>query len=248
MTNGIRKALAVIVLIGWLPPGLAVASGQAGDAAVATSLKERIRESAAVFVSQRVSVPHDSVHVEVDLPAISTRTADVADFRFALLSTKQVAGTVPLKVTLSLRDGNKTSFTATARATLYNTVAVANTRLGRHEVISENDIRFEHRDVTRLADSYFCVPEQVVGKRVKRVTGVGTVLKSSDVEVIPLISRGSGVIVSIVVGAVSVTSKAKALEDGEMGELIRVQDLVTGKRLTGTVAGDRFVVLDSPTF
>jgi flagella basal body P-ring formation protein FlgA len=248
MDHGIRRTLALAALLSWSLLSLGVVSGRASEAATSLSLRQRICDSAAVFVSQRVSVPNDSISVEVDLPPISAHAGDVTGFRFALLSAKEVAGTVPFRVTLSLRDGNQLPFTGAARVKVYDTVAVATRRLGRHETITGNDIRFERRDITHLTDSCFSESRRVVGKRVKRVITVGTMLKSSDVETIPLVGRGSGVIVSIVVGAVSVTSKAKALEDGELGELIRVQDLVTGKRLTGTVAGDRLVVLDRPAF
>ena len=72
----------------------------------------------------------------------------------------------------------------------------------------------------------------------------GAPVRASDVESIPLIERGSDVTVSVVIGAVTVTSTAKALEDGYMGESIRVRDHMTGKRLTCVVAGKRLVLLE----
>jgi flagella basal body P-ring formation protein FlgA len=208
------------------------------------SLEARIRTEAVGFVSKRVSAPNDSMKITVDIPSVSLDAQEVRDIRYDLLSSRPVVGTVPLRVTLDLVDGAELPFTATARVRLFSTVAVASRKLGRHDTISEQDIRFERREVTLLADGYFTGPERVTGKRARRVISAGTLLRASDIEPIPLIERGSAVTVSVVIGAVTVTSKAKALEDGVLGAAIRVQDVNTRKRLTGIVTGPRLVVLD----
>jgi flagella basal body P-ring formation protein FlgA len=207
-------------------------------------LRTRLCESAASFLSQRVSTPGDSVSVVVDLPSLGVRSADIASYTFEILSAKPVAGTVPFKVNLLGKDGTETSLAATARVRIFDTVAVAARRVGRHEILVRGDIRLERREVTPLRDGYFTDPAELAGKRVRRVITSGYLLQTSDVEPVPVVERGSGVTVSVVMGAVTVTSKAKALEDGDLGDLIRVQEITTGKRLIGMVAGERLVILD----
>jgi flagella basal body P-ring formation protein FlgA len=65
----------------------------------------------------------------------------------------------------------------------------------------------------------------------------------SGVEPIPLITRGSDVSVTVVIGSVAITSRCKALEDGNLGSMIQVRDCSTGKRFVGEVAGENLVVL-----
>lgn len=211
------------------------------------TLREKIEQQAVTFLAHNVTAPHDSLVITVRLPSVSVSADKVRELGFDMLSARPVVGTVPLKVTLFLDGGASQSLTATARVRIYDTVAVSAGRLGRHETLESEDIRLERREVTYLSDAYFTEPGELIGKRTKRLTGVGKILMASDVERIPLVERGSSVMVSVVVGAVTVSSKARALEDGCLGDHISVQDTGTRKRLTGVVAGERLVVLDTST-
>jgi len=242
MRVGIRRILVVLLL----GPVLLAFTGTAvaGRASTARSLAEAVRGSVESFLLDRITMPADSVAVAVTLPVFAVEPQEVMDFSIDLLSTKPVRGTVPVKVTFLLTDGGSLAYAATARVRAFADVLVAAERLNRHEVVTEGALRLERREVTNLTDAYFAEAAEVGGKRTRRVMTPGTVIRASDVEAMPLVDRGTGVTVAVVLGKVTVTSKAKALEDGEMGELIKVQDLTTGKRLVGTVAGKSLVVLD----
>jgi flagella basal body P-ring formation protein FlgA len=237
-TNGLGRALIlvfILVLAG--APGKDIRAGGA-------ALSDRISAEIAEFVTQRVTLPYDSISVDVDAPAVDARAADVAHFSVDLFSTSnQVVGTVPVKVTLVLRSGETIPQSATARVRIWSTAAVAARRLRRHEVLAPEDVRLERREVTRASDGYFVLTEDVLGQRTTRVISSGALLMVSSVEPVPLISRGSDVCVTVVIGAVAITSRARALEDGHLGSLIEVRDSATGRRLTGEVAGENLVVL-----
>ena len=216
----------------------------AGRAGTMKSLIEMVRGSVESFILDRVTMPADSVAVSVDLPFIAVEPHEIADFTLDLFSAKPVTGTVPVKVAFLLDGGGTITYAATARVRAFADVLVAAERLDRYEIITEGAFRVERREITNLTDAYFAEPADIVGKRARRVISPGTVLRASDIEVVPLVDRGAGVTIAVVLGKVTVTSKAKALEDGQMGELIKVQDLTTGKRLVGTVMGKSLVVLD----
>jgi flagella basal body P-ring formation protein FlgA len=221
-------------------PGIATAE----PAGTMKSLSEVIRTSVESFVLDRVTMPADSVAVSVDLPMFAFEPHEVRDFALDLFSTKPVTGTVPVKVIFYMRGGGELTYAATARVRAFAGVLVAAERLNRHEIVTGAALRTETREITHISDAYFTDETEVAGQRARRVISPGTILKASDVEAIPLVDRGAGVTVAVVLGKVTVTSKAKALEDGQMGDLIKVQDLTTGKRLVGTVAGKSLVVLD----
>jgi flagella basal body P-ring formation protein FlgA len=231
--------LCAAVAIGVVLSPIAQASGD--------SLRQLIEDEAVVFLSRNISAPHDSLAITIGLPAVAIDPADVRDIAFDMLSGRPAGGTVPFKVTLFLSDGTTRDLTATARVRVYDTVAVSSARIQRHEILEINDIRLERREVTHLADAYFSDPVELAGQRTKRLTGIGKIFTASDVEADPLIKRGSGVMVCVAIGSVTVSSKAKALEDGSLGDVIKVQDLGTRKRLTGIVASERLVLLDAST-
>jgi flagella basal body P-ring formation protein FlgA len=231
--------LCAAVMIGVVFSTVAWASGD--------SLRQLIEDEAVDFLSRNISAPHDSLAIAIGLPAVAVEAADVADIAFDVLSGRPAGGTVPFKVTLFLSDGTTRDLTATARVRIYDTVAVSSARIQRHEILGIDDVRLERREVTHLPDAYFSDPLELAGQRTKRLTGIGKIFTASDVEPNPLIKRGSGVMVCVAIGSVTVSSKAKALEDGILGDVIKVQDLGTRKRLVGIVAGERLVLLDEST-
>lgn len=240
-----RKPVKSEPWIVWVAAGLAIIVLLVVGPVSGQTLDETIEQQAASFLSQHVTAPHDSMAITIGLPPASAPIDKIRDIGFELLSPRPVIGTVPFKVTLFLDEGAAQSFAATARVRIYDTVAVSAQRLDRHKTLLSEDIRLERREVTYLADAYFTDPGSLVGKRIKRMTALGRILTESDVEEIPLIKRGSGVMVCVVIGPVTVSSKAKALEDGCLGDHITVQDVGTRKRLTGVVADERLVILDS---
>jgi flagella basal body P-ring formation protein FlgA len=233
--------LAVTLLVSSL--GLA-ASPCAGEGGPPGGLKQRLAQEACDFLEGAVTVPHDSVAVAIDLPALPEAGGGIADYRFELLSSKSPAGSVGLRITLFLKDGSTLPVLATARVRIYDRLCVAARRIDRHESLGEESLRIERREVTSLADGYYWDVAKVTGKRTKRVISVGSIIQASDVQGVPLVARGSGVVVSVVIGAVTVVSKGKALEDGDLGQVITVEHLVTRRHLTGTVTGKGLVVLE----
>jgi flagella basal body P-ring formation protein FlgA len=215
-----------------------------GEASQSVKAKQGITQAACAFLEGAVTAPHDSIAVALDLPALPETGGGITDYSFELLSSKSPAGTVNLKITLFLKDGSTQPVVATARVRIYDRVCVAARRFDRHESISGDGLRIERREVTSLSDGYYSDLDRIAGKQTKRIISVGSILQASDIQDVPLVARGSGVVVSVVIGAVTVVSKGKALEDGELGQIITVQHLATGKRLFGTVAGRGLVVLE----
>jgi flagella basal body P-ring formation protein FlgA len=207
-------------------------------------LTQRIVKQATEFVVQRVTLPYDSICVDVSVPAIAARASEIAHFSLDLYgTTKSVVGTVPVKVTVVLHSGEAIPYTATARVRIWSDVAVSARRLKRHETVRDDDVRLERREVTQAIDGYFAEPFDLVGMRTTRIISSSGLFTVSSVEPVPLVTRGSNVCVTVVIGAVAITSRAKALEDGDLGSMIQVRDCATGKRMTGEVAGENLVVL-----
>ncbi|MGD9141153.1 MAG: flagellar basal body P-ring formation chaperone FlgA [bacterium] len=237
-TKGLATGFALAVALSSVAPAFT-------GAAAATGLADRIAEETAEFVTRRVTLPYDSISVDVSVPAIAARAADVAHFSVDLYGTpRAVVGTVPVKVTVTLHDGQSIPYAATARVRIWSDAAVSARRLKRHETLDEDDVRMERREVTNAIDGYFARAEEVTGMRTTRVISPGGLLMVSSIEPVPLICRGSAVSVTVVIGAVAITSRGKALEDGDLGSLIEVRDCATGKRMTGEVAGENAVVLN----
>ncbi len=207
---------------------------------------QSLNSAAVEFIRNRLGVPFDSICVSIDFPEATINNKCITAVRFEQVNERALVGTSILKMIASLCDGNEMSQLLTARIRIFRRVAVSAHRLPRHAVLAPQDIRMELREITSLSDRPVTSYEEVMGRRTRRSISGGRVLVASDFEPIPIIERGSGVMVSVVVGLVTVTSKGMALEDGSIGAKIRVQDLTTGRRLVGTVVGKGLVVLEGP--
>lgn len=237
--------ILVLLLAGCLLAlALAPAASEAGPG---KPVAVRITDAVSGMLRGAVTAAYDSLTIEVDPPRVAVSAAEVADIRCEPYGTGAVAGSVPVRVVLLLRDGTTRVVTVSARVRLFDTVVVAARKLDRLEVLSPSDLRLEKREVTGLADAYFTCTGDLVAVRSTGVLLAGSVIERDDVETIPLVKRGSGVMVAVVVGGVTVTSKARALEDGGLGDTIRVQDVITGRRLAAVVRGGTLVVLDGST-
>jgi flagella basal body P-ring formation protein FlgA len=234
-------------ILGLLAAGclLALLFGPAAcKADLSRPISQRVADEVAVFAASAVTGPHDSLSVEVEAPRVPVPGTEVVDIRCDLYGPGPVAGSVPVRVTLTLRDGSTRVVTVSAKVRLFDTVVVAARKLDRLEVLSPSDFRIERREITGLADAYFKTTDDLTAVRTTAVLLAGSVIERGDVESIPLVKRGAGVLVAVVVGGVTVTSKARALEDGDLGDTIKVQDVITKKRLAATVRGGTLVVLD----
>ena len=81
----------------------------------------------------------------------------------------------------------------------------------------------------------FFSKDLLVGKRAKTNIGIGRVIYKSMVEIPPVIKRGQRVLIVAESDTLKVTAPGVAKEDGRIGELIKVQNLLSKKVVIGKV-------------
>ena len=117
----------------------------------------------------------------------------------------------------------------------YITVAVANRPLSRHMPISNADISFEQREVSRLSSSYFESPDNLIGRSPKRSLTKGRVISPRDLTIKKVISKGSRISILAETGGITVRMPGLALSDAGKGDQIQVQNLSSNRKLQATV-------------
>lgn len=79
--------------------------------------------------------------------------------------------------------------------------------------------------------------EQLMGMRAKRTLRAGEVLTEEMLEPIPLVSKGSRVLLRATYGGVQVATAAVAESDGALGDVIPVVNIASGKTVHAYVIG-----------
>jgi len=89
----------------------------------------------------------------------------------------------------------------------------------------------------RTPDGIFTDPTDVVGRRTRAALGAGKPVLLRQVEPVWLVARGNPVVLLAAAGGLAVSAPAEALEDGGMGDVIRVTNLSSGREVKALVTG-----------
>ena len=73
----------------------------------------------------------------------------------------------------------------------------------------------------------------MVGKQLVRTLRAGTPIAARDLKSVPLVDRGDMVRVVARVGGVVASTVGKSMETAGIGDLVRVENLNSGRMLTG---------------
>lgn len=115
--------------------------------------------------------------------------------------------------------------------------------LARQQVIAPDDVRLEATSSAQLANGYFDALETVIGQQTKRALLPGQILNDALLTAPKLVKRGQQV--TLVAGrpGVMVQMKGEALDDGVVGQRIRVRNTSSKHIVEGAVAADGTVQL-----
>lgn len=174
---------------------------------------------------QKIGTPWDEIRV---LPAKRKVTRGLQIVQCGLFAGRDLLQTVSVKV----------------RARTFQDVVVLTELLGRHEIIRRNHLSLSRRETTRLRQMVFTEPEQVVGKRCKRILHAGDLVTENKVEDMPMVAAGSPVKIHFRGEGIEITMPGIARQDGFANSKILVKCLTTKKNFTAIVQSARSVVVD----
>ncbi len=112
--------------------------------------------------------------------------------------------------------------------------------VGRGEVLGPEDVEVRAGDgrAGALVD-----PQQAVGRRARRTLRAGSPVRARDLEVVSVIDRGGLVRLVARVGGITATTVGRALGDAGIGETVRVENLASGRTVSGIVQADGVVAV-----
>jgi flagella basal body P-ring formation protein FlgA len=147
------------------------------------------------------------------------------------------------RVSYSLSCKDKTSWQsrATARVRVWLPVVVANQAIQKDELLTE--VMLGTR-LTELAQSKLSIelnPAALVGMQTKRRIQAGQVISRHLLEHKLLVEKGSHVMIRVQTQGFEASTKGVALEDGQLGQRIKVQNISSGTVLEADVVAEATV-------
>lgn len=114
-------------------------------------------------------------------------------------------------------------------------IAVLSRPVARGEVLQADSIRYELRDVSKLRRDFIRDASALIGHRFLRAAPAGRVLDSRLLEAPLLVNKGQNVSITSSNPVLSVSMRGEAMADGELGDLIPVKNLSSGRTVSGEI-------------
>ncbi|HEX9446758.1 MAG TPA: flagellar basal body P-ring formation chaperone FlgA, partial [Dongiaceae bacterium] len=108
-----------------------------------------------------------------------------------------------------------------------------------------DDVDWTSSRVDQLVTNAVTDSQQMVGRIAKRPLRAGQLLRMSDLISEPTMHKNSLITIAVQTADMSLTVRGKALDDGAIGQSIRVVNVNTNKQLVGIVK-DAATVLITP--
>lgn len=132
---------------------------------------------------------------------------------------------------------------------LYRQVAVAAHQVRAGEILTSENLRYERMDTGHLKTGYFTDMSKVIGLETRRPLTPGMVVTDLMLNKPNVIKRGDLVNIIVRIGGMEVIVVGKAMQDGYVGQLIRIQNTNSNKFISAKVLDETTVqVLTSTNF
>jgi len=146
------------------------------------------------------------------------------------------------KTTVGVRCTGKKAWSLHVPVTIsiYGKVLVASHQLQKGRVLTTADLKLAKNNLANLSYGYYENLDNAIGMKLKRHVSAGTVLTPAMLKKPRIITRGQKVTIMAQSGSMLVRMKGKALDNGAIGDRIKVINIRSKKKLEGiiTVAGE----------
>lgn len=112
-------------------------------------------------------------------------------------------------------------------------VVTQNMRAG--ELIRESDVTYRRVDISRLHGTLILDKDQLIGREAARTLVQGVPLRTDYVRVPPAARRGEEVTLRFAVRGLTLETSGRVLEDGQVGDTVRVMNNHSNAVISGTV-------------
>lgn len=111
-------------------------------------------------------------------------------------------------------------------------VVVATTSVSPGQLLSSQSLTVKQIDVSRLRSSTFLQPEQIIGARAKKRMRQGSIITTN---MLCFVCKGDRVTITASINGLSIKATGMALEDGNLGDSIKIENTTTDKVIIAKV-------------
>jgi flagellar basal body P-ring formation protein FlgA len=187
-------------------------------------------EATHAVVADAIARQHPHIAAKGEIEVVLANSADrpmVTEGELPSISVEQLnfdlrTGGFRAIVRAPANDPSGTLFRVSGRAFPALDVPVLTQRMSAGDKISGDDIQWVRVPATRVSQNIIDNANDLIGFTPRRGIRPGELIRRSDVEPPRLVEKGAIVSITYVIANMSLSSRGRALEDGALGETIRV--------------------------
>ena len=120
----------------------------------------------------------------------------------------------------------------------FRQVVVAATNLPAGQVLQRDSLKLDRMEADKISKAHYLENQGLEGQELLRAVRAGEPIRVSDLRPATLVKRGEMVLMTIGSPATfEISVKAEALQDGRVGEQIKLRNTESGRTLSGVVTG-----------
>ncbi|NND54301.1 MAG: flagellar basal body P-ring formation protein FlgA [Gammaproteobacteria bacterium] len=173
-------------------------------------------------IDSRLRLSSCNVPLEAELPYATTRKTRVT-------AEVRCPGSRPWKLYVPVR------------LQVWQQVLIAAGPLTRGKLLEADDMILAERTIGQQTRGFLLDPKHAVGYRLKRSLSEGDVITPAVIVAPPLIERGQAVTIEAAAGGLRVQMAGVALENGLAGDIIKVENRESGRKVEGVVRSGKTV-------
>jgi len=127
---------------------------------------------------------------------------------------------------------------------VFDSVVCVSRNVKRGEILQEDDLYLSRKNISRLPSTTLTEKGKAIGLMVKHQIRAETPLKEWMLVRAPIVKRGDIVTILAESGGIRVSVPGKILEKGYKGQLVRVQNTMSRKKIYAKVINDATVRVD----
>ena len=189
--------------------------------------------------------------VESELPEDARPVVDVrwqGDLAFAVdgapqirvrrTSSRPLRGPSVVRVGIDVGGQTQRSMSVTADVRIWRPVVVASHMIKRGEEMAMVGCELAERDVTKERGAYYSDIQVLEGMQARRTLSMGDIITDGHIEKIPIVRRGDAIRLVARAGRMNMSAAGEAMQNGGVGDRIRVKNSDSGKIVYGHILED----------
>jgi flagella basal body P-ring formation protein FlgA len=205
----------------------------------------KFRELFHQYICDRLSKdPNDIVLSRFKINGNRPVAEGAVEFQVFQKSKGTPKGYVRLTVIVSVDGISIREVSLSAWVDVFGSVVCAFRTLNKGETIRYKDVYLAKKNISRMPANTLTDKGMAIGLTAKNTISEGTCLKEYMLKRMPTLNKGDMVTILVELGGLKVTTPGKTLERGFAGDLIRVQNTMSKKRIYARIVDDSTVEVD----